>query len=372
MTEISLRLGLQQRVLPNYRAPFFELLATVCTGGLGLFAGQPRDNEAIESITDLNGITISKTRNLHFLRRSAYFCWQLGILKWLESWNPQVLILEANPRYLSSRQAIAWMHARHRPVIGWGLGAPTSRSGLFASSRRRFLTSFDAMIAYSARGADEYASMGIDPKIIFIAPNAVAGRPANLPPDRPAEKGAGRLTVLSIGRLQARKRIDLLIRACAQLPDELQPELLIVGDGPEREEFESLAINTYPRTQFLGARHGTDLEPFFKKADLFVLPGTGGLAVQQAMAHALPVIVSEADGTQTDLVRTENGWVLPPGDLSALTSQLENALRDLPRLRRMGNESYRIVKQEINIENMVEVFSMAVQTACSSYACTMS
>ncbi len=371
MTKINLRLGLQQRVLPNYRAPFFEALAEACGGGLSLFTGQPRLDEAIQSAAELKGASIIKARNLHFFNGKAYFCWQVGLIDWLESWQPQVLIMEANPRYLSSPRAARWMHSRHRPVIGWGLGAPVGRSSLLSSSRRRFLSSFDAIIAYSAHGAQEYAAAGIDPQRIFVAPNAVVGRPVSPPPDRPVEKTSDRLVVLSIGRLQARKRIDLLIRACAQLPAELQPELLVVGDGPERPALEALAKHTYPRTQFLGARHGADLEPVFAQADLFVLPGTGGLAVQQAMASALAVIVSEADGTQADLVRAENGWLVPPGDQNALTSRLEQALRDLPRLRSMGAASYRIVDQEINIEKMVEVFAKAVQAACASYACTI-
>ena len=65
-----------------------------------------------------------------------------------------------------------------------------------------------------------------------------------------------------------------------------------------------------PQHEFPGAKHGQELEPYFAAADLFVLPGTGGLAVQQAMAHALPVLVGEADGTQSNLVRPANGWIL--------------------------------------------------------------
>ena len=38
------RLGLQQRVLPAYRAPFFDLLAGACQGGLSVFAGEAREH----------------------------------------------------------------------------------------------------------------------------------------------------------------------------------------------------------------------------------------------------------------------------------------------------------------------------------------
>ena len=135
---------------------------------------------------------------------------------------------------------------------------------------------------------------------------------------------------------------------------------MIVGDGPEREKLESLAQEIYPSAEFIGARHGTALKPYFLKADLFVLPGTGGLAIQEAMSYALPVIAAQGDGTQEDLVRQENGWQIPPDDFEALLAAMKDALSDIARLRQMGEESYRIVKEEINIEKMVETFVTAL------------
>lgn len=370
MSEIPLRLGLQQRVFPSYRAPFFKALAATCSSGMSLCVGQPRTGEAIDTVAEFKQGRLFNARNLHFFSGGAYLCWQAGLLSWLKIWQPQVLIMEANSRYLNSPVALRWMHARGCPVIGWGLGAPEPQGSFVEmrrQTRRRFLASFDALIAYSIQGAKEYAAAGIDPKQIFVAPNAVAGRPTAPPPVRPDEKPSASLTTLFVGRLQARKRVDLLILACARLPEGLQPELLIVGDGPERTALEVLALKEYPRTQFLGAKHGAELAPFYERADLFVLPGTGGLAVQQAMSYALPIIVAEADGTQSDLVRAENGWLVPPGDLDALTERLASALGDLARLRRMGAASYRVVDQEINLEKMVEVFARAIQTAASAY-----
>jgi glycosyltransferase involved in cell wall biosynthesis len=74
------------------------------------------------------------------------------------------------------------------------------------------------------------------------------------------------------------------------------------------------------------------------------------------------VIVAQGDGTQDDLVRRENGWQIPPGDFGALLSIIKEALSDVGRLRRMGEESYRIVKEEINIEKMVDVFVQALKS----------
>ncbi|NUM49189.1 MAG: glycosyltransferase family 4 protein, partial [Anaerolineales bacterium] len=179
------------------------------------------------------------------------------------------------------------------------------------------------------------------------------------PPPRPSTPHPP-LTLLFVGRLQTRKRLDLLLHACATLPPDLQPHLIIVGDGPARQEFQTLAAQIYPRAEFVGAKHGPDLAPYFTAADLFVLPGTGGLAVQEAMSYGLPAIVAEGDGTQDALVRPDNGWLVPPDDLPGLCATLADALSAPPRLRHMGIESYRIVSEEINLENMVQSFIQAL------------
>jgi glycosyltransferase involved in cell wall biosynthesis len=349
------RLAVQQRVFPNYRAPFFELLASACDGGMSLFTGLPRRNEGITTANPSQITNYKLGRNLHLFGGPFYLCYQRGLLDWLENRNPDALIVEANPRYLSTPAAVKWMHKQKKPVIGWGLGSPPVR-GFRMQQRRSFVRQFDAMIAYSQRGADEYAALGVPLERIFVAHNSVSPPPGLTPNDRPLT--IERPTILFVGRLQARKRVDALLRACAEM--ESKPRLIIVGDGPEREFLKSLGKDIYPDVDFVGARHGTDLAPYFRDADLFVLPGTGGLAIQEAMSYGLPVIVAQGDGTQDDLVRKENGWQIPPDDYSALVSTMKDALSDIARLRRMGAESYRIVKEEINIEKMVDVFVTAL------------
>lgn len=363
------RVAIQQRVLPRYRVGFFDTLAKACTGGLSVFAGQPVQNEGIEAAEGLAQAHYYPAHNIHIGKVGSprYLCWQRGIVRWLESWQPEILIVEANPRYLSTPQAARWMHSRKRPVIGWGLGVPPVQEArgvwerVRTARREAFYRQFDGIIAYSQKGANEYIQAGLNPERVFIAPNAVAFRPIAPPPLRSSE-AKERLTVLFVGRLQARKRIDNLLLACRELPESLQPELVVVGDGPVKVELEALAASVYPRAQFLGARHGEELEPVFAAVDLFVLPGTGGLAVQQAMAHALPVIVAEGDGTQDDLVRPESGWRVPPGDLPALTATLAEALSSLPTLRRKGESAYRIVAEEVNVERMVEAFITTIRS----------
>ncbi len=363
MNTFSGKVGLVQRVLPNYRAPFFNALGRACEGGLGLFAGDPRPSEMIKPIHQLEDAHLTHAKNLHLFKDRFFICIQLGLLDWLSDWDPDVLIIEANPRYLRTPAAVLWMGQRNRPVIGWGLGAPPLTgfaAELRQSRRKNFIRQFDAMITYSQTGALEYTSLGFPEDRIFIAVNAVTPPPPHPLPERGVVDAETKTHILFVGRLQKRKNVDNLLKACAQLSDSLRPKLVIVGDGPARDQLERLAEEIYPDTQFTGALYGEALAEEFRKADLFVLPGTGGLAVQQAMSYGLPVIAAEADGTQADLVRPENGWQVPPNDIVALKDTLQKALSNVPHLREMGAESYRIVSEEINLDQMVSVFIEAL------------
>ncbi len=348
------KLALQQRVLPSYRVPFFDLLAQSCES-MSLFAGMPRPVEMISS----GKTQIAKyveAQNLHLFSGPFYLCYQRGLIDWLEAWNPDALIVEANPRYLSTPAAVRWIHTCGKKAIGWGLGAPKQ-----SEVWRRFISQFDAMLSYSQRGAEEYAALGFPREKIFVAHNSVSPAPTVSMRQRPSTFDL-RPIILFVGRLQARKRVDSLLRACAEI--ESTPRLLIVGDGPERDALESLAREVYPSAEFIGAKHGAELKPYFEQADLFVLPGTGGLAVQEAMSYGLPVIVAKGDGTQDDLVREGNGWQIQPerAAYAALVSAMKNALSDRARLQRMGAESFRIVSEEINVQKMVEMFVDALNS----------
>jgi glycosyltransferase involved in cell wall biosynthesis len=368
MTQFDGKVGLVQRVLPSYRAPFFNALGRACAGGLSVFVGEPRPEEMIHPTDHLDDAQFVRGHNLHLFHGRFYLCWQRGLLDWLQACNPDVLIVEANPRYLHTRAAVRWMHERGRPVIGWGLGAPPLSGPLAAlrrGRRRRFLRRFNALVTYSVTGADEYAALGIPLERIFVASNAVTPAPEGPPPGRPDPAALLKPQILFVGRLQPRKNLDNLLRACAALAPERRPALTIVGDGPDRERLEALAAETYPETTFTGALYDDPLADEFRQADLFVLPGTGGLAIQQAMRYGLPVIAAEADGTQADLIRPANGWQVPADDVPALTRALDAALSDLSQLRRMGAESYRIVAEEVNLERMVAVFVEALKRSAT-------
>ena len=66
---IQPRLGLQQRVLPDYRRSFLDALAGACHNGLSVFAGEPRPDEMVEGRQPLSAAHYSAARNHHLFSR---------------------------------------------------------------------------------------------------------------------------------------------------------------------------------------------------------------------------------------------------------------------------------------------------------------
>ena len=379
------KVGIVQRVLPEYRGPFFDRLATKCSGGLEVFAGEPQTGEGIRAIQDLEIARRRRAVNLnlgHIERHSWYICWQRNVLQWLKDWEPDVLIIEANPRLLSNWAAILFMRRQAKPVLGWGLGElPRSGFAIFRRFRQKIAMQLaracDGIITYGTKAAEDYASYGVDRNAIFVTYNAVSNETAKalqrrlvLEPEVVAAWKANVLScdnkpiVLTVGRLLPQKRIDDLIRACAALENTCQ--LVIIGDGPERANLETLAQQVIPSTRFLGYQTGEDLALAFIAADVFVLPGTGGLAIQEAMIYGKPVIAADSDGTERDLVIPEvNGYLIKSGDIPGLTNRLEKLVNDKGLRRAMGEASSRIVSEKVNLNRMVQAFITAMNITTS-------
>jgi glycosyltransferase involved in cell wall biosynthesis len=363
------RLGLVQRVIAEYQVPMLELLARRCAGGLSVFAGRPATTETLRTGDDFALARFHVARNVHLARNSAYLCWQAGQHRWLGQWQPDVLVVEANPRLISVPFATRHMHRRGRPILGWGLGVGGAEHAPHLTATRRrlrvpLLRQFDGMLAYSEQAAAQYRAIGCPPNTVFVCKNAVTPPPATPPPARASSFG-DRPVVLFVGRLIKGKRVDELLQAFALLRAENvepRPSLRIVGDGPDFEPLRSLAGEICPDAVFLGRRDGDELVAELDRADLFVMPGQGGLAVQEAMSRALPIVVGDGDGTQYDLVTAANGWHIRPGDPRSAADAVRDALSDAARLRIMGLESFRVVKDEINIERLVDSMVDALNT----------
>ena len=133
----------------------------------------------------------------------------------------------------------------------------------------------------------------------------------------------------SIGRLHKVKGHDYLIRAFAALnKDYPESRLLLVGDGPERQNLENLALQLRIDSKVIFAGFWQTTREILDTMDIFVLPSLSESfpnALLEAMAAGLPCIATSVGGVMEAVEDGVNGFVVPPANVSSL----ENAIKSL-------------------------------------------
>jgi phosphatidylinositol alpha 1,6-mannosyltransferase len=152
--------------------------------------------------------------------------------------------------------------------------------------------------------------------------------------DRLTQHEPERPLLIYVGRLATEKRIEWLREALERVPDAA---LALVGDGPLREDLETLFTGT--RTVFTGYLSGDDLAAAYAAGDLFVFPSaseTFGNVVLEAMASGLPVIAAGAGGPVDHVRSGQNGYLSDPYDPGDFAALVREALADPENLSQMS------------------------------------
>lgn len=162
-----------------------------------------------------------------------------------------------------------------------------------------------------------------------------------LPEDRPI--------LLYVGRLDAEKRIPVVLRAVARVLSRQKVHLLVVGRGPQKEQLVALSqtLGISDAVTFTGFVSDGDLPKIYSLADLFVMASVAELqsiATMEAMATGLPVIGANILALPELVHDGENGYVFPPNDDAALAVCMLNILTNPLRRMAMGKESLKIIQ----------------------------
>lgn len=146
--------------------------------------------------------------------------------------------------------------------------------------------------------------------------------------------------IACVGRLHPVKDQPTLLRGFAPVAAaHADVDLLLVGDGPERPKLVELAsrLGIRERVHFLGVR--SDVPELLQAVDLFALTSVSeaaSLTLLEAMASALPVVVTAVGGNPEMVRHGQEGLLVPRGDATATAAALEQFLSDPARAAAMG------------------------------------
>jgi glycosyltransferase involved in cell wall biosynthesis len=158
---------------------------------------------------------------------------------------------------------------------------------------------------------------------------------------------------LFVGELRHLKGVDVLLRALAVIAQVRRVRATIVGDGPDRGEFEALAaelglLGKDPRVVFTGAMPAAKV---FSRARCIVVPSRAEslpFIVLEAAAAELPVIATNVGGIP-EIVRGSDTGLLEPGDLGGLIDAMRTFLDDPAGAQVRARELKSVVAQRFAI-----------------------
>ena len=180
----------------------------------------------------------------------------------------------------------------------------------------------------------------IQPETLFRQRLAESLPTAELLAERYALKG--KQVVLYVGRLAEVKQVSLLLEAIQRLPKASQSvRLLIVGDGPLREELTEAAAEGIASglVRFVGKQEGLTLMAYYNLAQLFVLPSRYepfGTVVNEALLAGCFTLCSQVAGAACLIEPGRNGALFDPTDPDSLGQALRKALAETPPLSAVG------------------------------------
>lgn len=343
----------------DYRVPFYSSLNALCGGNLYLAYSKERVPERcvlkISEALGCNAMCLEKEKRFSLGTKTSDFAnshlsipYPKGLGKLLGAVDADIIIGEGFFQW--TPWALKYALKRHIPLlIAYERTAHTERNcPAYRVLYRKLINHFVAGYLVNGSLCRHYlvnylkADSRIITEGVMAADSESLARRTALCKPLKNKKG---YVYLYVGRLIKRKGVDYLLRAWKRHSLKFgHDRLLIVGDGPERERLQDLAV---PSVDFVGEIDYDSVHEYYAKADVFVIPtleDNWSLVIPEAMSCGLPIACSCYNGCYPELVKEgRNGKVFDPLNEDDTVSTLGHFHEE--NLEMLGHES-RIIESE--------------------------
>jgi len=374
-----MRVSVLQRVVPDYRIPFFLSLDRSLGDRdckLEILAGQPWPHESLIDARDELPF-IRKTRNKKISTKAYWLC---GALK--ATRHADIVIIEQSNAALYVYPLIAMRLLGIRPwkLAIWGHGAQFNREKpqpLRDSWKKFWATKVDHWFAYTDLSAQTIRDFGFPAERITVVQNSVDTRKLQEAhqslPKRELENqffelfDGGRRDSHRVGifcsRLTPLKRIPFLLKSLEiihrQYPDF---RMIIIGDGSDADRVQAFCQRN-PWCRWVGAVHGMERVKYLAQADVFLNPGMTGLSILDAFALGIPFPTTDCKIHSPEIAYLKNG-------VNGIMSKPTESAFAAAVLELMQSDDLAMIKQnaladgkKYTIENMTRNFVGGVMKA---------
>lgn len=170
--------------------------------------------------------------------------------------------------------------------------------------------------------------------------------------------------ITHVSNLRPVKRIGDLIRIFHKVQQEIKSRLIIIGDGPEREDASKLAHELGIREKIMFLGKSNEIEKILCYSDLFLLPSekeSFGLAALEAMAYGVPVISTNVGGVPEVNIHGESGYLSALGDVNDMANNAVKILKNTDTLDKFKLRA-RDIALNFDMQNIVPKYEKLYET----------
>jgi glycosyltransferase involved in cell wall biosynthesis len=351
-----------QRFYYNFREGFFDYLVD-----------KGIDFSLINSTTSRGKVKVHAeakekpfiSETFKFFKGDSYVIFPFLFFKmiWI---NPRIIVSEGGQNTINNIQIYIYSRLFNRDYIIWDLGKGYAD---FGSSFLRniymhiyifILRKSIYVFGYNTQSKTYFKSLGISEDKIVILNNTIDTRKISairktyipyIPDNLELAVQKNYTFVIFVGALVKSKNIEALAELMKLLGD--QYFLIIIGEGT-REYKEKLEVSFNGTNHFFaGYKKNEQLSPYYDLASFSVLPGLGGLSINQSMAFGVPVVCKGADGAEKDLViNDQTGYVYE--SLDDACNYIRSKTRN--QWKSMGESAEKLLFSEHSVERMMDKF----------------
>ncbi|WLV24397.1 glycosyltransferase [Aciduricibacillus chroicocephali] len=191
----------------------------------------------------------------------------------------------------------------------------------------------------------------------------------------PIKKESGDIVIGTVKRLKEVYGIDLLLKSVARMIDQLHKEglddiagqikLLIVGEGPQISELKEIAVQLRleKQTEFVGAVPNVKVPEYINQLDIycaFSRSESFGVAILEASACEVPVVVSNVGGLPEVVRDGESGYITQLGDLEEMAERIKELVLDEGKRKEFGRNGREFVQScyewDRNVAVMADIY----------------
>ena len=353
-----------QKTLPNYREGFFDHLSERID--FKLITSEKNTGKILASKNMKSKKYMHISANWKFLNYVIFPFLFFTLIKI----RPEIIITEGGQNTFNN--IFVWLYCKlfNCEYIIWDLGKGYKKikqsfsRKLYNKLYNYILESSKSVYTYHDAGKEYFKSQGFMKNIVPLK-NTVDTREVLYALDNYNEQeqyvinnkfNKCKYYMLYVGAIHRKKSLEDFKLIMDMLPAEYG--LIIVGSGNEKYVNKLKHLLNNERIYFEGFKNMEQLQYYYNHTDFFILPGRGGLAINQAMAFGLPVICTGADGIEKELVKgNETGYIYD--SIEEAVNYILSKNKD--NWAGMGKNAQELIFNDYTIEKMADRFIVGLE-----------